>query len=865
MDKNVIGNLVRQLNHVNNPKGISIELWDCEDYDLSDAVQSDMFVALFHKEANKLSFDGVEKANEAYSIKKSPKVFIYFKDLGEGETTEEELTRFKQHLCDELGHFVNRYFSEDSIKFSILMQVMQVEGTEKAEVRSSKVVLGDEQIADLNKIPFAGNNPEYQKLLQELTSVNSEISQFQAILSSMENEALDAMLFQKRLRREQLMKEIEESGRSLMSTAEQIAGMYGQISSERLRKAVELFEGGDNRGANAILDFSAISEEMAQNATMLDQARAVEESARNALLNNVNECRLKIKTLSTLKESGWFNECCRIYESVINVVQFRVRDIYLDFMEDYAVLLYSSHHYSQSEALFHRLVEEYRKDMNGINSTSYARWLRSLAQSRTKMGQFDMAETDLQEAISILSSLNDGLSFNHKYWLALSYGSAGNLHSDMREYSLAESDYIKAISIYEELGSAYDDDSAMQLGNLAQLHSEQGRYELSIKEFIDVLKRYENLTEKGGDKEYSIDIARNRENLAVAYYNSGNIGQAKVEYGIAYDILMELFAEWPEKYESSLTDVLGGLANILSVQGDYSEAENKYLETIEIYTRLSQQNPFIYQKEIARSKSNLASTYAKAGKNTEAIITYHDALAIYETLSVDDPEEFLWRVARTHHRLGGIYFYDEQDSYAEEEYEAALQLYTKQNSKHPHKYDEEVADITSKLAYIHYSKQMYEQSIKEYRESLSIYKALNNSMSGNYNRNLAYDNSTLAYIYSAQNKHALAEECLQESIYYSYKLAEPKLTAKYKNRMAYLLFETGRYEECLATIDEAIKLSEGDPQYFDSKGEFLLNAGHTEEALKMWMQVVEKDPDFLSHSDSSLCEGLCRLGKIYKS
>ena len=76
-----------------------------------------------------------------------------------------------------------------------------------------------------------------------------------------------------------------------------------------------------------------------------------------------------------------------------------------------------------------------------------------------------------------------------------------------------------------------------------------------------------------------------------------------MEYGIAYDILMELFAEWPEKYESSLTDVLGGLANILSAQGDYNEAENKYLETIEIYTRLSQQNPFIYQKEIARSKN----------------------------------------------------------------------------------------------------------------------------------------------------------------------------------------------------------------------------------------------------------------------
>lgn len=86
LDKNVIGNLVRQLNHVNNPKGISIELWDCEDYDLSDAVQSDMFVALFHKEADKLFFDGIEKANEAYSTKKSPKVFIYFKDL----ITEEE-------------------------------------------------------------------------------------------------------------------------------------------------------------------------------------------------------------------------------------------------------------------------------------------------------------------------------------------------------------------------------------------------------------------------------------------------------------------------------------------------------------------------------------------------------------------------------------------------------------------------------------------------------------------------------------------------------------------------------------------------------------------------------------------------------
>ena len=62
--------------------------------------------------------------------------------------------------------------------------------------------------------------------------------------------------------------------------------------------------------------------------------------------------------------------------------------------------------------------------------------------------------------------------------------------------------------------------------------------------------------------------------------------------------------------------------------------------------------------------------------------------------------------------------------------------------------------------------------------------------------------------------------------------------------IAYIQAINGKYDEAIATMDKAIQLKQDNPNYYDSKGEFLYLKGDKEGAKAMWEKVINLDPKY---------------------
>lgn len=70
------------------------------------------------------------------------------------------------------------------------------------------------------------------------------------------------------------------------------------------------------------------------------------------------------------------------------------------------------------------------------------------------------------------------------------------------------------------------------------------------------------------------------------------------------------------------------------------------------------------------------------------------------------------------------------------------------------------------------------------------------------------------------------------------------------NERAYAYAYEGKYNEAIATINTAIEKQPSNPNWYDSKGEFLYMKGDKEGAKAMWNKAISLDPDFRNKNTS---------------
>lgn len=193
-DRNAFGNLVRRLDKIYEQKGIRIELFEWEDYDAAyndrrkqdeynDQVRAcDMFLALFHIKAGRYTIEEFDVATEEFRrTGKTPKSYVYCRDLGSGEQESFELKEFKKHLFNELGHYWCKYNNQESLQLHFVMQLLLFDNNrmDDLKVEDGWVLLDNMQIAQMSNLSFVEGNNAYQQMLSELACLPQKIEKAQ--------------------------------------------------------------------------------------------------------------------------------------------------------------------------------------------------------------------------------------------------------------------------------------------------------------------------------------------------------------------------------------------------------------------------------------------------------------------------------------------------------------------------------------------------------------------------------------------------------------------------------------------------------------------------------------------------------------
>lgn len=353
--------MIMQLNRVFKTRGFEIEpvKWEWHDASMNrERKQTEYNNALKQCELclvlywNKKGEYTEEELNTAYNELKSGnnprKLYVYFKEPAENIT--DELRDFKTSFATQYGHFYCKFENVDTFRLNFLLQFEQyyspINSSESIEINNSNILFGGKQFVDFKNVPFAGKNPDYVRILNSINILQKEITTLESILRTSPNSQLEELIINKINDKERLNDELEVMECSLLDTAKLIVKLSYGSSSIRLRKAIELFEKGDNKGANAILDFNDISYEMSENAKRIDyalkikkDAQEIENNARDALLSNIKECKFKVKTITTSKYKSWLDDCDKIYSEAIIQAKGRVEDNVLRELESDALLL----------------------------------------------------------------------------------------------------------------------------------------------------------------------------------------------------------------------------------------------------------------------------------------------------------------------------------------------------------------------------------------------------------------------------------------------------------------------------------------------------------------------------------------------
>lgn len=249
----------------------------------------DLCIVLYWTSFGKWTKRELDTAYEEKCAGRNPKrLYVYFKD---SEEVSEELQKFRDGFPENYGHFFSDYKNIDTLKAHFLLQFMDYlsltfQGKSIVEVKNGKVTIDGKEYVDLQNVPFAGNNKEYKDKLSQLKNVKK-------ILKIIDSDDPDYKDYQEQL--SILQKDIRDMEDGLWDTALTITRLSNTRCSERLKRAADLFEKGDNKGARAVLNEDEIDHDIQHNMNLIKLG----EEGKNGLKTNIEELDLKLKLLKS--------------------------------------------------------------------------------------------------------------------------------------------------------------------------------------------------------------------------------------------------------------------------------------------------------------------------------------------------------------------------------------------------------------------------------------------------------------------------------------------------------------------------------------------------------------------------------------
>ncbi len=694
--------LVLQLNDLFEKRDLQLKLvkWEHLDSSMSKEhkqteynnklKECELCLALYWTKFGDYTKEELETAYEELKAGRNPrKLYVFFKD---SEELTPELTAFKESFANAYGHFFCRFENVDTMRLHFLLQLegYQNNTTDKLlKVESQKVKVDGEEVVDLNNVPFAAFNKEYVRLRDGIAECEKNITQFRAVLATMDNPAIQTMLDEQLSKRNKMQEEFDQHQGFLFDMARKTSQLSSQRISERSAEAIRLFQEGDAAGANAVLNTEDLQRDTEQSFADYDHHTNLAEEARERI---------------ELAYKDWLLKVDAVLADENKSIEERIKE--------------ADNAYEQAVACAKKL------KYNSEEQKQYAELIFDYAQFSNKYAHYGKAEELYLEHIKMCESLFGADSSE----IALSYNNIGLVYNSQGNYPKALEYYRKALAIYEKVLSEEHPDTATSYNNIGLVYYHQGDYVKSEEYMSKALKIQINIF----GKEH-IDTAITYNNLAGVYDIQDNYAKALEYYLNALRTNEKLLG--PE-HLSTIANYTG-IGVVYSNQENYTEALDYHFKALALDEKLLG----IDHPSTATDYNNIGCVYDHKNEYDKALQYHHKALKIRErVLGVEHPD-----TAVSYANIGKVYKKQYNESKALEYYLQALYARKKTlGENHP-----DTATSYNDAGMVYYSKCDFTKALEYLFKCLAIYeKAL-----GIWHQNTAVCYLNIAMIYYRQDNY----------------------------------------------------------------------------------------------------------------
>ena len=826
------------------------------------------------------------------------KLYVYFKDSDE---ISPELKAFREGFPSEYGHFYCHFLNVDTLKADFLLQFMEylnvyLKDKEVITINDSQVTVNGKVFVNLQNVPFAGNNEEYNLLLKTIKKTKK-------LLAVTETDDPEYAEYATEL------VELEEKRAQMESSLWETAMMVTKLStthcSERLARAMDLFNHGDNKGALVILDEMEIEKDIQHNLRLI----ALGEEGKKGIRTNIDELLLKIKTLQNDASEGWMEKACELYGKCVDLARKNMdKGDFAEFLSDYGDFL-------MGQRIYDGVEDVYLESLSVINELQDRDdYINMVLWNQAQLSEYYIASREFKKAEGIINdTLKNFEGKNDPYLMADALDHLGYLYIEQQEYDSAEKVLKQAIDL---LGPEVDDDGRyvllMTRYHRALLYHRRGDYLLEEKEaqkalqlhqslpiqesesFDDILmalyellgncydsmgrlEESESMFLKGLDvlradknpllhyDEYKINLVCSLCNLSRIHRFNNNFEQALAEVSEAHLIIKELFGKYPVQYASYFAQVVQDIASILKGCCKYDDAINILKDAVDAYDIILSTEDQKYRISKESCMNLLGCIYLEARRFDEAREMLCKTKDYLSQIISDSSRDYLGNLAQILTNLGFLEtttcHYDQAEKYYSEVHDIFI------SDDFPIKPDDngELALLELNMGWLYHSqkkwdkaKEMYTQSLERLRSLKTIRDLARHQFLIVKNllnlvilaANIGGDENALKYAFEAKkiaetlyaespdNNRSLLFSVLNEIAWYLYRQDRPveaEVHAKESLALARRIGDEWLVRQSLDT-NACIQRSLGN--YMESESMFL-------EAIAICERYVEKDSNYM--------------------
>lgn len=708
-EREVLADMVGHLNYSLNKIGVCILLikWEYLDESMGALHKQEEYnqklkdceicMVLYWTKLGKYTKIELETAYSQLKAGHNPrKLYVYFKDSD--LPLSPQLKQFKDNFPDNYGHFYSVFGNEDALKSHFLLQfidyqnsLQEISMSDIIEVKDSKVMVSGRESIDLNNVEFVGNNDEYKQLFKLITRTRK-------LLAVTDASDPDYLEYKKELT--VLTEKQQRMEKSLWNTALTITRLSNEASSKRLKHAIELFNKGDNHGANAILDETDIDHDINNNLRNI-------ELGKTGLKNNIAELKLKIDILCNEFSEGWREKCEDIHKKIVSLTA----QVYGIYSEEYSVSLLDIGSFYHNIGRHNDALICDIKALN-IHIKLFGEEHHHVAESYNNIGLIYLSLNNYSKALKyyekalkiwlkILKGKPDNKFYSYnsteKRNLAACYNNIGIIYKSQCDSQKALEFFEQSLRIRLELFGYDHPEVAESYNNIGTVYQEQGNFGKALSNFNESLRIRLKFS-----KENHPEIARTYYNIGTIYSFQGECHQALRYHEKALGIRLHVYGEYDINVAASYFQI----GRIYLSQGDYMKAL-EYNEKVLTSQRENIDNPIV-----ANSYNSLGLIYHSQGDYAKALEYFNKALQILLKVFNDDHID----VAESYNGIGLVYYSQSDYAKALEYLEKALQIIIKSfGEKHPN-----VAKNYNGLGLVYYSQGDYTKALEYFDKALQI-------------------------------------------------------------------------------------------------------------------------------------------------